>query len=276
MIIEEIPAGENGFLLKQVKLSPLLSDAYLRERIEIIERHLQEKAFVWVLALAEKLEARKRLKADLAALARHFSQISELILAPIKQEDAVAMILGPKLSPVLDRPLRVWRLPDFPLLVFEGIENERCLLSEDEAKERAEALGFDARISREHWPGRSVLVASGSLRYEAQRRLKEKNRARNYAQRRVKEIRIRMRIQTEDLWRKARDVRRLLGRQHQVRIRVNSFGRARHDSEGRQRIFKDLMELVGNAAEAEFSIEQRRASLLATLRPACRNCELSE
>lgn len=276
MIIEEIPPGENGFSLKQVKLSPLLSDAYLRERIEIIERHLQEKAFVWVLALAENLEARERLKADLAALARYFSQFSELILAPIKQGDAVAMILGPKLSPVEDRPLRTWRLPDFPLLVFEDIENGRCLLSDDEAKERAEALGFDAKISREHWPRRSVLVAAGSLRYEAQRRLKAKNRARGYANRRVKEIRIRTRIQTEDLWRKARDVRRLLGQQHRVRVRVNSLGPRRHDSEGRRRIFKELLELVGEVADAHIPMEERRASLLATLSPACRNCGRSE
>lgn len=269
MIINEAVRQDPVMVLKRVLLSPRLSDQYLCERIESIERSLKQKRIVWVIAYSDDPEIRQRLKSELLSVAARFDALSELTLAPVTYEDAVAMILSPRLSLTEDAWARgAWQLPPFPCVLLRD-ESQTCLglMSFADAQNIAEERGFDAVVKETQWPPLCVFEAAGSQRYKARKALKEKNRRAHSFQRRVKGCRIRMRIADADLERKVHEIRRHLEKQFQVRVRIQSYGRARKDKAGRMRLFKRVVELVGAAARPGPVTTENVASLRATFIP---------
>ncbi|MDF1661290.1 MAG: hypothetical protein P1V97_05940 [Planctomycetota bacterium] len=270
MIIKEIDLAKRRFVIKKLVLSPLLSDQYLCERIESIESSLKEKHIVWIVALSENPKSRQGLKGDLESLAARFDSLSELTLAPVPFEDGLSMILSPKLSPSKDVwARRGWTMPPFSYVLVKD-EKQHCLglMTLKAAEDIARTLGFDAVVTESHWPRICDMGPAGSQRYRAQKELKERNKPVHYSQRRMKGCRVRMRIAQGDLERKLREIRRHLTMQHRVRVRIQSYGRARKDSAGRMRLFSRIVEMVGEAARPAPVITESRASLLGTFIPS--------
>lgn len=269
IIIETVP-GDQALAIEKIYLSPLLSDQYLRERIDAIERSLNQKRIVWMIACSEDPKSHQTLKRDLLSLAARFDSLSEMTLPPVPYEGALAMILTPKIS-IIDELWAQGRqgLPPFPWVLLRD-EQQRCLglMSPEAAREIARKQGFDAAMKDSQWPPLCVFAAAGSQRYKAQRELRERNRPTHYSQRRVKGVRIRVRIGDADLERKAREIRRHLKKQHCARVRIQSFGRGRKDSAGRMRLFLRLVELVGDAAKSGPVTEERVASLMGVFTPS--------